>query len=248
MDIADRTSPSHMEYGSTISQYESRTLSLSRGKVNQMIQNYFAKAVQVIVQSRVNVSPTYIHNSTSKKTNKWFNIELDDSNIFRDEVRLWKTSDAQEPGPPPLLVEAYLDTRDLNPNETLVFSKENEPPIKIEAKLHSDQVVLERWRIELLPPIAESPPDLPVSYKRTIAMFRSLHTLCRLLPSWKLRKRLAKTKLNSSSLKIRCRILQGSIESRGSGSPGHGLETPLTKDGQTNLGSHTFSKVETAAG
>ena len=37
-------------------------------------QNFFVKAAQIIIQSRITVNPTYQRGTTLKRTNKWVNI------------------------------------------------------------------------------------------------------------------------------------------------------------------------------
>ncbi|KAK9370050.1 autophagy-related protein 13-domain-containing protein [Lipomyces kononenkoae] len=240
-------------------------------KLNQVVQNFFSKAAQVIIQSRMPVNSVIMPGNPDstdptafqKKTNKWFNLELDDTDTFRDELRLWKAADAalvtaSFASLPPLLIETVLDTRDLTANQTLVVLDDEGKRWNVEAAataggiradIRRPEVVLERWRVELDPRSINAlgvPPELPVVYKRSIVLFRSLYAYVRLLPAWRFRKKLSKAKLNPSSLKISCRVLNGAypVSSRGR----IGLSMPLVLDRKDNTQSHTFNKIDTPAG
>ncbi|GAA6039450.1 hypothetical protein JCM8097_009552 [Rhodosporidiobolus ruineniae] len=77
------------------------------------------------------------------KTNKWFNLELPEPSLFRDDLRTWRTVSALLSSPsspssssyaspsssaarrddpvPPLVLETLLDVSDLTPNQVLVL-------------------------------------------------------------------------------------------------------------------------------
>lgn len=104
-----------------------------------------------------------------------------------------------------------LFVRDLTPNQTLVLLGDNDQRWDVDGglgrkRLTSGEIVLERWTVQWVPPTTAEGPELSVTYKKSIVVFRSLFTLTRLLPAWKLRKRLAKSKLIGNSLKVNCRI------------------------------------------
>ncbi|KAK9244259.1 autophagy-related protein 13-domain-containing protein [Lipomyces tetrasporus] len=233
-------------------------------KLNQVVQNFFSKAAQVIIQSRMPVSPIITDPTTiQKKTNKWFNLEIDETDTFRDELRLWKAADAalvtsSFASLPPLLIETVLDTRGLTANHTLVVLDDEGKLWNVDAAaaaggiradVRRPEIVLERWRIELDPRSINKlglPPELPVVYKKSIVLFRSLYAYVRLLPAWRFRKKLSKAKLNPSSLKISCRVLNGAypVSSRGR----IGLSMPLVLNTKDNTQNHTFNKIDTPAG
>jgi hypothetical protein len=89
---------------------------------------------------------------------------------FRDELRPWRLGDAFDPRPPALIIETYLDTGDLTPTQALVIIDSNDKRWNVTETLEnvtnraglnvglrrgergaagSQQIVLERWRIEL---------------------------------------------------------------------------------------------------
>lgn len=79
-------------------------------------------------------------------------------------------------------------------------------------QLRSDDVILERWRVELGEPSNRPPADLgsilPTVYKKSIVLFRSLFTYSKFLPAWKFAKRNVKIRANAG-LRIKYRILDG---------------------------------------
>jgi autophagy-related protein 13 len=89
---------------------------------------------------------------------------------FRDELRLWRVGDSFDPKPPPLVIETYLDTSDLTATQALVIHDSEEKRWNVTEALENaanraglniglrrgdrgtgkaQQIVLERWRIEL---------------------------------------------------------------------------------------------------
>ncbi|RUS12975.1 autophagy-related protein 13, partial [Endogone sp. FLAS-F59071] len=55
-------------------------------------------------------------------------------------------------------------------------------------------------------PTPDPPPDLPVVYKKSITFFRSLYAYVRLLPAYRLQRRLRKMK-GLASLRLGCRLV-----------------------------------------
>uniref|UniRef100_A0A060T6L4 Autophagy-related protein 13 n=1 Tax=Blastobotrys adeninivorans TaxID=409370 RepID=A0A060T6L4_BLAAD len=231
------------------------------GKLNQVLQNFFSKTAQVIIQSRVQASPVYARGSGAPKQNKWFNLELEETDLFREELRLWKSADfATAASVPPLVVETFLDVRSLGPQQALVVTNpDGSQSVALKGGTSRTEIVLERWVIELMPPGAGSgttssgtdSTELPVVYKKAIVLFRSLYAYCRLVPTWYLRRRLTRTKLNVSPVTVGCRVLNGAnpISSKGR----IGLTKPVG-DGDSSsylssgLDTYYFSPVDTPAG
>ena len=74
------------------------------------------------------------------------------------------------------------------------------------------EVVLERWTIQLGEDGSQLPTDLtnilPLVYKKSIVLFRSIYTYSNFLPAWKLSRVLRKVR-SQGALKLRYRILDG---------------------------------------
>jgi autophagy-related protein 13 len=146
-----------------------------------------------------------------------------------------------------LILEVTLDTRELSPQQTLILvSSQTGHRYTVETPsnrwLRGSEIVLERWRVALVTPPKQGAPDLPVVYKKAVVLFRSVFTQSRLLPVWRLKKRLSKVKLNNS-LRVRVHVA-------GHGDQRIGISEPLV-DGQTRekiTDEFSFGLVDTPAG
>ena len=125
-----------------------------------------------------------------------------------------------------MILETYLDTANLTNSQSLVVIDDQGKRWNVDEALNASdstasgrtrskrtQVVLERWIIEMGEPPIDQPPDLnailPVVYKKSIVLFRSLYTYSKFLPAWKFSKRLAKLRSNHGAFRVNCRILSG---------------------------------------
>lgn len=233
-------------------------------KLDQIIQNVYSKAGTVILQARMQVTPILVGRSQERRTSRWFQLDTDDIDDFREEFRIWKHCGGFERRPPPLVIETYLDASRLKGGQSLVILDENGKRWDVvEALNSSDQssdsssgrqgkspvtrLVLERWRVEL----KGAPPDLlddfglllPTVYKKAIVLMRSIYTTTGILPAWKLARN-SKTKGIHPALAIRCRVFSGD-------SPAHGpdtLRTPLF-DGRGDVSTdYMFGDLEVPVG
>jgi len=103
--------------------------------------------------------------------------------------------------------------------------------------------VLEQWRIDLVTPPKQGAPDLPVVYKKAVVLFRRVYTEARLMPVWRLKRRLAKVKLNAV-LKLRVRIANADKNGR------IGITVPLCNElSKTKVvDEFSFGQIDTPAG
>ena len=183
-------------------------------------------------------------------------MELDDTDTLRNELTPFRTATFLPPPltpHPPLILEVTLDTHDLTPQQTLILvSSQLGQRYTVETPsnrwLRGSEIVLEKWRIGLITPPKLGAPDLPVVYKKAVVLFRRVFSEARLLPVWKLKKRLGKVKLNNS-LKLRVRI--ANTETGGSRDSGRiAINAPLV-DGQTRdkiTDEFSFGQIDTPAG
>ncbi|KAL3487665.1 autophagy-related protein 13-domain-containing protein [Aspergillus germanicus] len=193
-------------------------------KLNQIISNYHTKAALIILHSRVELPPVFIKGSDTPRVNRWFNVEVEETDVLREQLKTWKTCDTADNRPPPMIIETYLDTKGLTNNQTLVALDENgkrwdvleslaasqsSQPVKPPSSRGED-VILERWRVELGDMPGKLPTDLgsilPTVYKKSIVVFRSLFTYSKFLPAWKFLKRNGRFRANPA-LRIKYRIL-----------------------------------------
>ena len=144
--------------------------------------------------------------------------------MLREHLRRWRTSDAFENRPPPLIIETYLDPDELTNSQSLVFIDDSGKRWDVVEALAasgdglsrpgSHEIILERWKVALGDPPGQPPVDLgpmlPTVYKKSIVLFRSLFTYSKFLPAWKLAKRNGKMRTNPA-LQIKYRIRGGRL-------------------------------------
>ncbi|KAI1458134.1 autophagy-related protein 13-domain-containing protein [Annulohypoxylon moriforme] len=232
-------------------------------KLDQIIQNIYSKAGTVILQTRMQVTPILVGKTLEKRRSRWFQLDTDDIDDFREEFRVWKQCGGFENRPPPLVIETYLDTTRLKGGQSLVILDENGKRWDVvEALNSSDQssdsssgrqgkpitrLVLERWRVEL----KGKPPDqlddfgllLPTVYKKAIVLMRSIYTTTGLLPAWKLARN-SKTKGIHPALAVRCRVFSGESPTYGSDS----LRIPLFAGRGDVSTDYVFGNLEVPVG
>lgn len=217
--------------------------STKRDKLSQVIQNFFLKAANVIIQARSSLEDNNCNNAlTSTKLNKWFNLDMVD--LPRDDLKQWKNSGGAK-GISPIVIETYLDLRELNLKQSLVLKDDEGNTWNINTK--KTEVVLERWLIELDGNNYDDlNSELPLLYKKLIITFRYLYTITKLLPTYKLLKTLTKVKLTKSPLKIGTRVLDGyrPIVSKGR----IGLSKPIIANIEDHLVQKTINPISTAVG
>ncbi|KAH9885487.1 autophagy-related protein 13-domain-containing protein [Xylariomycetidae sp. FL2044] len=200
---------------------------------------------------------------TEKRTSRWFQLDTDDIDDFRDEFRVWKQCGGFENRPPPLVIETHLDTSRLKSGQSLVVLDDNGKRWDvIEAINSSDQssdsssgrqgkpntqLILERWRVELKGQPPDDPDDfgvlLPTIYKKAIVLMRSIYTTTGILPAWKLARN-SKTKGIHPALSVRCRVYSG--ESRNYGSDT--LRIPLFEGRGDVTTDYMFGNLEVPVG
>jgi autophagy-related protein 13 len=233
-------------------------------RLNQVIQNFHTKAALIILHSRVELSPAYTKaNADVKRINKWFNIELDETDDYREDIKRWRTCDLKDDRPPPLVIEVFLTTDPLHQGQRLVIIDDDGKRWDVQNALSSsygtragkrratdtDEVLLERWTIELGDQTSPLPNDLttqlPLVYKKSIVLFRSLFTYCNFLPAWKLGRRIGKSR-STMAMKIGYRIVDG--HSTGSLSRSDNLILALSDSSNDVTGDYTFGVTESPAG
>ena len=157
-----------------------------------------------------------------------FNVTLDETDVLLDDLRPWKRPELSTNPPPPLVIEVYVDTSHLSHNQALVVIDDAGKRWDVADTLASSadssprpskkggrfcEVVLERWTIELGDAEDYTPSELndalPNVYKKGVVLFRSLYTLARFLPAWKLYRKLIKQPSHYQALRLKFRIRQG---------------------------------------
>lgn len=212
-------------------------------KMNQLVQNLFWKIALIILQLRLDIPPKLAKGSANTfKTNRWFNLELNDTDAYREDVRPWRTLDIEAVAAP-MVIEVFLDVSKLKHNQSVVVYDSRGQRTRIEPTNGGRNIVLERWVVSL---DAVAGPgsvniELPTAYKKAIAVFKSAYTLACLLPAFKFRKRLANSRLNGILHRLNCRVLsrEESVGAMGS-SKGLGDSTKTFEFAKIALPGHEF--------
>ncbi len=121
-----------------------------------------------------------------------FNLETPDAEIFKEPLRPYRTL-SNVPNPLPFELQILLSVPDLSANQVLVYRGADSSRLRIEPT--PKFILLESWSVQFSPRRGESSGDaadlgLSTVYKHGIGLFRSIYTLLRVLPTWKLHKRL----------------------------------------------------------
>nr|KAJ3417061.1 autophagy protein 13 [Polyrhizophydium stewartii] len=173
-----------------------------------------------------------------------FNLELDDMEPLREEMRFWKQQIAGASQPPPLTIDIFLDVSEVPQSHHLVLrSAASQRRLRIGKELLSgvdsvgrpvrkSRIVLESWQLTLScvrrptrrtiivrarmlidaftpahgldSQTAQSqPPDLPVVYKKSVVFFRSLYSMLRLIPAYRLCRRMRRSEAPLCSVSYR---------------------------------------------
>ncbi|KAI9008405.1 autophagy-related protein 13-domain-containing protein [Gaertneriomyces semiglobifer] len=167
-------------------------------RAEQMVQNVYAKFAQIVIQARIDGQPV-------RKPNKWFNLDMYDIEGLRDDLRHWRVRSTTS-APEPLFIDIYLDVSHMAPGQTLLLRDEyTQRRVKISneqlwmrdprsgAAVRVKTILLESWQLTLASSGSFQPTvDVPLSYKRAMALFRSLYSSSRLLPAYRLFRKLKK--------------------------------------------------------
>ncbi|KAI2794422.1 Autophagy-related protein 13 [Penicillium oxalicum] len=213
-------------------------------KLSQIIANYHTKAALIILQSRVDLPLAYAKNSETPKINRWFNVEIEDTDALREQLWTWRTCDATTNRPPPLIIETYLDPAGLSNKQSLVILDGNGKRWTYRSRLRGIETL-----VHIHIPTAELGSLLPTVYKKSIVLFRSLFTYCKLLPAWRL-SRLSSTVRQSPALQIKYRIVDPSaaVRSGRSKTPQDHLTLPLYEGGEKTVETYRFGPTDSPAG
>ncbi|WWC65350.1 uncharacterized protein I303_107968 [Kwoniella dejecticola CBS 10117] len=186
-------------------------------RTDQVLYRFYLKTVGVLVDGRL----THYAGKQAgeKKYDKWFNLILPELAIHKSDLGIYRSISSYQPytevgstpSPesctiPPLLIAFILDTSDIPNGQALLWNKGGAKiPIDVglagkgkgkERETRSG-IILERWTFSAQTP----PPDAPstsqlaphTAYRIGIIHFRALFSLIRLLPAYRLFRRLRRS-------------------------------------------------------
>ncbi|KAG9029769.1 hypothetical protein FRB95_004921 [Tulasnella sp. JGI-2019a] len=163
--------------------------------------------------------PTVRKKQAGPKVDKWFNLEVPDSDTFKKSLQVFRSISTSFPiapsdnavDPPPLIIQVLLSIPQPALNQVLVLTHSNH---RTRIDPTPRYILLESWRVDITRPSSSRDKasssassssshsesstsasslfdvELPTVYKQSIALFRSIYSLLRVLPTWKLRRQL----------------------------------------------------------
>ncbi|KDQ23490.1 hypothetical protein PLEOSDRAFT_1114454 [Pleurotus ostreatus PC15] len=180
-------------------------------KADQIAFHVYTKLSHVVNHARTTVEPR-----VQPKVDKWFNLETPDSDLLFKEARepYRSLSSYVPPGAaPPLEIQVLLTIPELASNQVLVHLS-NDIPSRIDPTPR--YILLESHVLNFahhgstasFSSSSSSASDVapPTIYKHGIPLFRSLYTLLRVLPAWKLYKRLKRRAGRNGNMTIIVRV------------------------------------------
>ncbi|KAI0777721.1 autophagy-related protein 13-domain-containing protein [Trametes elegans] len=212
-------------------------------RADQIAHRLYSKLVLVVNHARATIEPP-----PSAKVDKWFNLETPDPELFKEHTRIYR-SISSAPSVPLFQLQVLLCVPELATNQVLVYVAPDSSRVRIDPIPR--HIVLESWNLEFSPNRpgshgADDRVDVAPStiYKHGIPLFRSIFTLLRVLPAWKLARRLRRrvggARNGNFSIQLRVDGVDGSIRTDdvlSFASTPPALETVLKRD------SHAFPPI-----
>ncbi|KZP26762.1 hypothetical protein FIBSPDRAFT_674560, partial [Athelia psychrophila] len=157
-------------------------------KADQIAYRLFTKLALVVHQARTTADQ---QQRLQPKVDKWFNLETPDTDLYRDQLRIYRSISAPWPAPPPppLELQVLLVVPELANNQVLVYQAPDASRVPVDPAPRF--ILLEKWLLAFTAATAgsgeSSDGDVAPStiYKHGIPLFRSLFTLLRVLPAWR---------------------------------------------------------------
>ncbi|TFK63744.1 hypothetical protein BDN72DRAFT_775551 [Pluteus cervinus] len=185
-------------------------MSHDAGKADQIALHFYTKLFNIIYDARATAELP-----ERSKTDKWFNLDIPDPDLFPRDVRDKYKTLSPSSLPPPFELQVLLCVPELVTNQVLVQLTPNSSRTRVDPSLRF--ILLESWKFVHSPrtPSEDDSTDiaLPTIYKHAITLFRSLYSLLRLLPSWNLYKRIRRRTgghNRNGNLSIKLRVRTGS--------------------------------------
>lgn len=192
-------------------------LNKSDKEVIKLIDNFFVKSTSLICAAKSN-KYQLSNDLPSLFDEEWLLSETNEDLELPEIIYQWSQFDGEK-DLPPLVIETYLDLRQVGPSQWITLKDDDENSWNVCKGTKKTEIVLERWLIELdnssasfknHKPTLEESTDLS---SQLILLFRYLYTLIQLLPANDLHVSLSKfsdTQGSMPVIQISTRVLDGS--------------------------------------
>ncbi|KAK7689353.1 hypothetical protein QCA50_007144 [Cerrena zonata] len=172
-------------------------------KADQIVHRFYTKLSLVVNHARASAEP-----SQQGKVDKWFNLETPDADTFKRQTNIYRSISSASSSPlPPFNLQVLLSIPDQTNNQVLVYTAPDSSRSPIDPA--PKYILLESWNLTFAPHQThfspENRPDVAPStiYKHGISLFRSAFTYLRILPAWKLARRLRSQRNGKFSIVLR---------------------------------------------
>ncbi|OBZ77362.1 Autophagy-related protein 13 [Grifola frondosa] len=132
-------------------------------KADQIAHRLYTKLILVVNHARATAEP-----SEDAKIDHWFNLDIPDPDIFRRHTRIYRSISTTH-YVPVFQLQVLLCVPELTNNQ---------------------YILLETWDLVFTPAHTQQEVFAATMYKHSLTLFRSIFTMLRILPSWKLARRL----------------------------------------------------------
>ncbi|TYJ55645.1 hypothetical protein B9479_003677 [Cryptococcus floricola] len=194
----------------------SQTAPNTAARADQVLYRFYLKTVAVLVDARL----THYGSQTADKKDRWFNLILPEIDLHKTDLQVYRSISTYQPfappelpsvsadscSIPPLLIAFILDTSDVPHGQALLWNRSGgkvaldigSQSAKGKGKEKEERlgIVLERWTVRA-ETIAQAPSGSQIAphtaYRLGIIHFRALHSLVRLLPAYRLYRRLRRS-------------------------------------------------------
>ncbi|KAH9950808.1 autophagy-related protein 13-domain-containing protein [Amylocystis lapponica] len=179
-------------------------------KADQIAHRFYTKLALVVHEARATAEPP-----PNSKPDKWFSLETPEVDLYKDPIRIYR-SISIVPTTPPFHLQVLLCIPELNTNQVLVYRAPDSSRQRIDPV--PKYILLESWDLSFTAhqtrPTTGHGDDRvdvapPTMYKHAISLFRSIFTLLRILPTWKLARRLRRRGNGTGNFSIQLRVDEG---------------------------------------
>ncbi|EKM53214.1 uncharacterized protein PHACADRAFT_30248 [Phanerochaete carnosa HHB-10118-sp] len=205
-------------------------------KADQIAYRFYTKLALVVHHARATSEP-----NPQAKADKWvrylrlwkspadpadvvikFNLETPDTDVFKEYTRVYRSLSSTVL-PSTFQLQVLLAVPELTPNQVLAHIEPDSSRVPIDPT--PKFILLETWTLVFEPHQSQSHlgqsqerSDVAPStiYKHGISLFRSIFTLLRILPTWKLARRGGRLRgMNNGNFSIQVRVEQRSVHMDG---------------------------------
>ncbi|EMD36379.1 hypothetical protein CERSUDRAFT_115375 [Gelatoporia subvermispora B] len=155
-------------------------------KADSIAHRFFSKLAQLVYHARATAAAS----NTPMKLDRWFNLENPDPELYKESTRPYRSLSSLSVPPPAFIIQVLLAVPELAHNQVLVHLPPGGPRTRLDPP--PAHVLLEEWTLSISSTNSTASvdengtPSPSTLYKNGIQLFRSVYTLLRVLPAWRM--------------------------------------------------------------